>query len=470
MAVAAYLDLLGGMPPLDAGASDDLWNEEPTVPEEAQDARPGDGPPWIGFSQRVAFSGPAPISYLMEQGVANPGIISLAAGLVDQESLPVDETREVIATILSEHARARAALQYGTSDGSRALRDKLAGHLAELDGVAPADLGLTADRLIVGTGSQQLLYLVAETLLDPGDIVLVGVPGYFVFMGALESFGAKLVGVETDNEGLVLEALDQKLSELDRAGLLDRVKLLYDVTYFNNPTGLSLSRSRREKLVEMLDRWSRRQRIFLLEDAAYRELRYWGEDLPSLLRYDPEGTTVLYAGTFSKPFAPGLKTGYIVVPAALRAPLMQQKGHHDFGSANFSQAVLEAALASGHYKLHLEKLREVYRKKCKVMLEALRREFADLTDQVHWTEPEGGLYVWVQLPKGMDARKDSELFRRCLKEGVLYVPGEFCYPRDFAQIPSHCLRLSFGHVPVERIEEGTRRLARAVREGLGAPP
>lgn len=418
----------------------------------------------VRFSDRVGRGGSSPISYMMEQGVANPGIISLAAGLVDQESLPVEEVRGCVERVLAEPRRGRRALQYGTTDGDLEIRQRLVEHLAALEGCLPRDLSLSPDRLIVGTGSQQLLYLVGEVLLDPGDIVLLGVPTYFVYMGALESLGARIVPIPTDEEGMIPEALDEALARIEQSRELERVKFIYDVSYFNNPTGLCLSSRRRQAIVDLAWRWSKTHRIFIVEDAAYRELRYRGEDIPSMLRFDDKGETVLYAGTFSKPFAPGLKTGYLVTPHSLRTALIQQKGHHDFGSSNFVQHLLAEALVSGEYHRHLGMLRELYRRKLEVTLSAIGEQFAPFGERVQWTVPDGGLYVWVRLPSSIPTSAGGDFFTRCLAVGVLVVPGEYCYPQSMPEIPRGYFRLSFGFQDIPKIEEGVARLGKVLRE------
>ncbi|MFO0944797.1 MAG: PLP-dependent aminotransferase family protein [Planctomycetota bacterium] len=420
----------------------------------------------VRFSERVGRGGSSPISYMMEQGVANPGIISLAAGLVDQESLPVEEVGGCVDRVLGEPRRGQRALQYGTTDGDLEIRQRLVEHLASLEGCLPRDLALSPDRLIVGTGSQQLLYLVGEILLDPGDIVLLGVPTYFVYMGALESLGARIVPIPTDDEGMLPDALDEALAKIEQARELERVKFIYDVSYFNNPTGLCLSARRRQAIVDLAWRWSKTQRIFVVEDAAYRELRYRGEDIPSMLRFDAKGETVLYAGTFSKPFAPGLKTGYLVTPPSLRNALIQQKGHHDFGSSNFVQHLLAEALTSGDYHRHLGMLRELYREKLEVTLSAIEAQFAPLGERVQWTEPDGGLYVWVRLPPSIPTSTNGDFFSRCLAAGVLVVPGEYCYPQSMPNVPRSYFRLSFGFQTIPKIEEGVARLGKVLREML----
>lgn len=416
----------------------------------------------VRFSQRVERSGAPLISYLMEQAVANPDLISLAAGLVDTESLPDDEVLAAANRILSDPKRGKSALQYGTTSGDATLRQLLAERLDRMDQEAgKPGTPIDPDQVVIGTGSQQLLYLVSEVLLDPGDIVLLGVPAYFVYMGALESFGVNLIGVESDENGVIPEAIDEELAKLERSGELDRVKLIYEPSYFNNPTGWTLSAERRPQLVEIAQRWSKRRRILILEDAAYRELRYSGRDIPSLRAFDETGDTVLYAGTFSKPFSPGLKSGYLVAPHDLIEPLIHQKGHHDFGSSNLIQQILAECMRTGGYDRQLTRIRSLYQSKLKLTLDLLHDGLEPVSPQVIWTQPEGGLYVWLELPKGIATDRDSRFFKRCLEAGVLYVPGEFCYPRS-SHGSNHSLRLSFGVPTPEKIREGIRRLCSVV--------
>lgn len=244
------------------------------------------------------------------------------------------------------------------------------------------------------------------------------------------------------------------------------MKLLYDASYYANPSGISLSLERRHELLELLERWKEKQKFYVLEDAAYRDLRYEGEDLPSLWGLDATASTVLYAGTFSKPFAPGLKCGYVVVPEDLVEPLTFLKGNHDFGSANVTQQILVEVLETGTYDRHLTELRQRYRQKRDAMLRGLEEGLGGFRDQVLWTYPEGGLYVWVRLPDEVETGRDLPLFRRCLETGVLYVPGEFCYPNQQKNSPKSRLRLSFGFLPEAGIQTGIERFCRAVREEL----
>jgi 2-aminoadipate transaminase len=424
----------------------------------------------IPFSKRSQRTTDSPISYFMQQAVENPSLISLAAGLVDPVSLPAAEVEEAFDFLLSRPERAQAALQYGTTRGHAPLREKLLSRLARMDGVSAADMALTPDDVVVTTGSQQLLYLVGELLLDPGDIVITEAPSYFVYQGTLNSMGARTLAVPMDEEGMRVDALEELFQRLEHSGELERVKLVYICDYFQNPTGLNLSLPRRQRLLELTRLYSKKQRIFILEDAAYRELRFEGADLPGIKSLDTDNSQVILALTFSKPCAPGLKTGYGFLPRELVTPLLRLKGNHDFGSNNLTQHLLDRLLETGACDRHVVELREVYRRKRDALLAALAKEFGD--SGVHWTRPGGGLYVWLRFPPEVDTGPDSALMRAALREGVLYVPGSFCYVNgDNGPVPTCEARLSFGVVTPAQLTEGVQRLAGAFRalEAAGEP-
>lgn len=431
----------------------------------------------VRLSRRARQTAEQPISFLMEQAVSNPDIISLAAGLVDQQSLPVEETLATVTDLLTDHEAARCALQYGTTQGYERLRELAVEHLERLEGSSAHQMGLSPGRVVITTGSQQLLQLVSDVLLDPGDIVLLGAPDYFVYMSTLASLGARVVAVPLDENGLVPQALVEKLAELERCGMLERVKLVYCASYYQNPTGVSLAAERRAALLQIVEQWSSAGRIFLLEDAAYRELYYGEKSPPSIRSYDTRGQTVILTQTFSKPYAPGLKIGYSVLPDELLDAVLSQKGSHDFGSANFNQHVLAAVMESGRYEDHVAKLRTAYRTKRTAMLESLDREFSRLGIPAFWTRPGGGLYVWLALPKTLDTTRTGELFRRSVQQGVLYVPGEYCFPAEWDESdpgqlggPRHTMRLSFGVQSIAGIRQGVARLAAAVADCLASTP
>jgi len=409
-----------------------------------------------------------PISYLMTVALERKKLISLAAGFVDYDTLPVDEMRRTCEEVFCDPALGRAALQYGTTLGFPPLRNLLLRRLAEREGLSPEDLSLTADHVIITSGSQQLLYLVSSVLVDPGDIVLLPRPAYFVYMGVLQVLGARVVGIETDDQGLRADHLDARLAELDAAGDLLRVRLLYLCSYFDNPTGLTVSARRREELVETVRRWRRRQTFYIIEDAAYRDLKDEAvADVPSMKALDPDNDLVVLAGTFSKPLSPGMKTGYGFLPADLIGPVVDQKSSHDFGSANLCQHLVYRLLVSGRADEHVLRLRDAYALKRRAMLKALDEHFGGLraAGRVAWTRPGGGLYVWLTLPEGVNTDLDGSLFKRCLDCGVIYVPGSFCYAEEQGlDVPRNHMRLSFGVPSIEDGREGVRRLADAVRE------
>ena len=422
--------------------------------------------PSVQLSQRSHRAKDQAISFLMQQAVENRDVISLAAGLVDEASLPVSECRSALSGLFQDEARARQALQYGTTAGADVLREQLRLHLARLEHCSPDELKIDANQLVLTTGSQQLLSLVADTLFDPGDICLVAAPTYFVFLGVLNGVGARTIPIETDEHGINTQALDTELARLAEAGELPRVKLIYVVSYYENPSGVSLSIERRRQVVEIANKWSRDHRLFVLDDAAYRELRYDGEERPSVWSFDEARDTVVLAQTFSKSFSPGVRVGMGVLPKSLVGPVCDLKGNDDFGSANLNQHLLAAVLASGQYESHVCEVRAAYRLKRDAMLAALDREFADIPG-VSWLRPEGGLYVWLSLPERIETGFSSTLFHLAAKtHRVMYVPGELCYPSGSTAVRKNQMRLSFGVQDAVGITEGIRRLAAAVRDLL----
>jgi 2-aminoadipate transaminase len=401
----------------------------------------------------------------MQMALADPELVSLAAGFVDQATLPVAAAASAVAELCARPAEGRRALQYGTTVGDLRLRSRLIALLETDERVSAGTYEHLIPRTIVTTGSQQLLYLVAEALLDPGDIVLVESPTYFVFLGVLESRGARAIGVATDEHGLQIDALEEAFETLEEDGLLGRVKLVYTVSEHSNPSGISLSGDRRGPLVALVRKWSKVHKIFILEDSAYRGLTYDGDEPPSVWRHDPDRETVILARTFSKKFSPGLKTGYGVMPTALVEPVLRLKANHDFGSANFNQVLIERLIADGTYQRHVEGLVGRYRRKRDVMLEALGEHFGPFED-VSWTHPAGGLYVWLTLPEGLDTGLAGPFFQRCLSEGVLYVPGSYAFAETPGPLPRNHARLCFGVPGEAELVEGVRRLAKALAECL----
>jgi 2-aminoadipate transaminase len=426
-------------------------------------------PRGLPLSTKARRTKEAPISYLIAMALRNPGLINLAAGLVDPFTLPVEACKQITSRILSDTARGRVALQYDTTLGLAELRREALKRIEMLEGQPAASMGLSADHIVVTTGSQQALYLVGDVMIDSGDIVIAARPSYFVFTGALDSLGATILSVPMDDDGMDVEAVGQLLDRLKREGKLDRVKFVYCTSYYQNPTGLTLSAERRPRLMEIVKQFSKDHRILILEDAAYRELRYDGPAHRSIKSYDPENLFTVLSQTFSKPFSPGIKVGYSAMPTDLLHAVLHQKGSHDFGSSNLTQHIALEAFRDGSYNRQVELLRNRYRGKRDTVLSALDR-FMPKHPEVHWTHPHGGLYVWLTLPRSINTSRIGPMFGMCVDRGVLYVPGEYCFQADEKGfVPENQLRLSFGQVASEQIEPGIERLASVVKDLLGAP-
>ena len=415
------------------------------------------------LSQHAQRAADQAISFLMQQAVENADCISLAAGLVDEQTLPVELTKTCFERILATPHSGQRTLQYGTTPGSEDLRIVLRTYLAELEDDSSGLADLNPGQLVMTTGSQQLLNLITQALLNPGDICLVAAPTYFVYLGVLEAVGARVIPVRTDAEGMCAVDLELQLSRIRDEGQLHRVRLVYVVSYYDNPSGISVSAKRRPQLLEIVKKHSSEHRILLLEDAAYRELQYSGRKLPSIWSYDSDRQTVILAQTFSKSFSPGIRVGFGVLPFDLAKAVCNLKGNDDFGSAHLNQNLICEAIRSGLYRQHVDKVRDGYRLKRDAMLNAADQYFSGMPD-VSWVHPDGGMYVWMTLPGTVLTGFHSPLFQHATHvEKVMYVPGELAYPLDMAERPRSQMRLSFGVQGVEGIREGMRRLSVAVK-------
>ncbi len=406
------------------------------------------------FSALAKRSGEPPISWLMKLALEKPDLISLAAGFTDNETLPVGEVSALTREILSKPKTARTALQYGTTIGLPQLRHELLRRWQKQDHVRKSRI--SADDVVVTNGSQQLLYLLSEVLCDPGDIAIVEDPTYFVYLGIVEALGVRAIGFSN------VEMLKARLEQLKAKRLLPRVKLLYLVTYFQNPTGHTWSLEQKREAFDLVKRYERAagHPIYILEDAAYRDLRFEGGDVPSFKPFDPRNERIVYTNTLTKPFATGIKLGYGILPPTLMRAVLRSKSNHDFGSSNFLQTILARALAEGLYERHLPKIASAYRRKRDAMVEELDATFPNTA---RYQTPRGGLYVWVELDERTKTGATSGLFKRALDAGVFYVPGDMCYCADPSRkIPQNGMRLSFGAQSVPQIQKGIRLLADAL--------
>lgn len=363
-----------------------------------------------------------------------PEVISFAGGLPAPSTFPVGEMQAALDRVLQ--TRGREALQYSTTEGFAPLREWIAARLSTPQ--AP----VSPEEVLIVSGSQQGLDLLAKALIDPGDTVLVETPTYLGALQAFSLFDPRFVAVPSDEDGLIPEALDASMQE---------AKFLYCLPNFQNPTGRLLAGERRHQLAQR----ARELDLLILEDDPYGALSYDGETPPSIRSLAPERT--VYMGSFSKVLAPGLRLGYIVAPRALRAKLVQVKQATDLHTATLSQMAVFDVIKDGFLDQHIPTIRALYRDQCAAMLDALKRH---MPDGVRWNSPRGGMFLWAELPQGLDA---SAVLARAVEQNVAFVPGAPFY----ADAPvREALRLAFVTVPPPRIEEGVERLAGVIRSML----
>ena len=451
------------------------------------------------MGQRTAVP---PISWLMHAALAHPHLISLAAGFTDNATLPVGLARDVLNDILRSSKTGQPALQYGSTVGEVRLRQLTARHLQKLDFQSSSSSSSSLpksnvrmskrtkdedeihspERTMITGGSQQLLYMTLEALCDSGDIVLVEDPTYFVFLGILQSQGIRARGIRLERDGIDLDHLERILEQLKKSGAIRRVKALYLVSYFQNPTGVTTSFAKKAGALKILKKFepAAGHPIYLLEDAAYRELCFGRADLPvsraerqlgptitrekSALMTQGAAGRVIYAGTYSKPFATGTRVGFGLLPEPVFTAVARIKGNHDFGTSNLLQQLLARALDSGLYDRHVAKIRKRYGEKARLMKLAFAEHFPP---GVEIWESGGGLYFWVRLPNNISTGLKSKVFQLALKNDVLYVPGGVCYADDPARPkPDHEMRISFGSASENNIREGIKRLGEVLRKVL----
>jgi len=397
----------------------------------------------------------------MAQALRFPNLISLAAGFVDNATLPCEAVSRSLNDLACDSNRLRKSLQYGTAAGLDELRQAIIDwSYAEMPGHT-----VTRDRMLLASGSNQLLHLLAETILDPGDIVIVAAPTYFVYLGTLRSMGARTISVRSDQDGMCVRSLRDQLEQLAEAGQANRVKAIYCITDFDNPRGSTLSLERRREMLQVVEDWRKEHGpMLLISDNAYQHLRYNGEALPPMISLsDAAPDFVVDLGTFSKVFSPGIRVGWGIFPRELIEALLDVRSNIDFGAPHINQSLIHSALTSGDLMQHLPTIRKGYQIKRDAMLEALNEHMADVPG-VHWDKPAGGMYVWLRLPEHMDASEQGELWRLATEHGVLYVPGHHCFAAEGQAVECNTIRLSFGVQTPESIRAGIERLAHAVKE------
>jgi len=386
------------------------------------------------LAQRAHKMNPSVIREILKV-TERPGIISFAGGLPSPDTFPIDAMREASERVLSQDGR--AALQYAASEGLPQLREWVAQDLKK------QGMQVSPDQVLITTGSQQGLDLVAKVLIDAGSKILVETPTY---LGALQAFmpmEPDVVSVDSDDEGVVAEDLRAKAPE---------ARFIYLLPNFQNPTGRTMSEVRRAAVARVAQDTG----LPVIEDNPYGDLWFDSAPAASLSARLPEQS--LYLGSFSKILAPGLRLGYVVAPKALYPKLLQAKQAADLHTPSFNQRVVAEVLKDGFIERHVPTIRALYKRQCDAMLEALDREMAGLG--VSWNRPAGGMFLWAQLPAGMDA---VQLLPKAVDKGVAFVPGAAFYA---AQPVQETLRLSFVTSTVDQIRTGVAALAQTIHDNL----
>ena len=367
-------------------------------------------------------------------------LISFMSGFPDPASLPAQQVAEATARAMEKDGR--WALQYGATMGYTGLVDALLDKLGRHQGIRAG-----RENVLITAGGSQAVALTLDLLVDPGDTVLMEEPTWMGFVYALNNLGAKSVGVPVDEHGTDVEALERELKRLTAEGV--RPKLIYVIPNFQNPSGVSTTLARRKRIVELAHEYG----TLILEDDAYYDLRYEGEWLPPIYTLD-EGGQTLYLGTFSKIMGAGMRLGWLVAPPAIIGKLATLKID---GGTNVFGSHVAAEWVPRHLDDHIAKLREIYRRRRDLMLASLARHMPEGTT---WTTPEGGFFIWVTFPEGVDTVK---MLPQARERGVEFLPGRTCYAQDRGH---RFLRLSYSFAEDEQIDDGIRIVGEIARGEL----
>jgi 2-aminoadipate transaminase len=378
------------------------------------------------YADRMEVVKPSAIRELLKLG-ADPSVISFGGGYPNPDIFPIEELRKVYDKVLSEEGK--QALQYTTTDGLPALREKLVERMKRIG----VNCGL--ENLNIIQGGQQGLDLVAKMLINKGDVIICENP---TFVGALTAFNPyqpKYVAVDMDNQGMIIEEVEKALIANPNA------KFIYTIPDFHNPTGVTMSLERRKRLVELSQQYG----VIILEDSPYREIRYEGESLPALKSFDDKGM-VIYLGSFSKILSPGMRLGWIVAEKELADKLCMLKMAADTQNSTLNMYAANKFMEMYDIDKHIDSIKKVYKQKKDLMIETIKRTFPP---EVTYTNPEGGLFIWLTFPKHIDA---TELMKRTLEEAkVAYVPGGTFFPN--IQEANHC-RMNYSGMSDDKIVQG----------------
>jgi 2-aminoadipate transaminase len=397
------------------------------------------------FSSRASGAKRSAIRELLKL-TEQPDIISFGGGLPAPETFPHEELADIAAELL--RTEYKNVLQYGTTEGSRTLRRAMIAWLQ------PQGIHVTLDELLVTTASQQGLDLLCKAFLDPGDVIFCGLPTYLGAVQAFTLFQADKIGVPLEDDGMDIDILEERIQEARAEG--KTLKGVYVIPDFQNPSGISMSLEKRRHLLAV----AKREDLLIFEDNPYGHLRFSGEPIPSIFSFDDEGRTIMLL-TFSKVLSAGLRLAVMVGRGELMDALVRVKQPTDLCTSKLTQMIAARYMERYGLDRHLEEIRPIYRVKKEAMIRALEKYMPD-EEGLRWTNPDGGLFIWMWLPEGMDS---EELLGSAIEHKVAYVPGASSFVDGGGK---NTLRLAYSLCTPEQIDEGIRRLADLVTEAIAA--
>lgn len=368
--------------------------------------------------------------------MAKPDMISLAGGNPSSELFPGDELSKIAGKILMTNAT--GALQYGTTDGYAPMKECARQRAQKVNSVKETD------KILVTTGAQQAIDLAAKVLVNKGDKVVVEAPSFIGTLNSLRSYQAELIGVPVESDGMNVDILEEVLKNND-------VKLIYTIPTFQNPSGTTMSLQKRKRVLELAGKYD----AVIIEDNPYGDLRFAGEDVPTLKSMDTDDR-VIYVGSFSKILSPGMRLGYVVANTQICDRIEVVKQVNDVHTPVLTQMMCVEFMKKYDIDKYIEKSRELYGKKCRFMLDCMEKYFPK---QINWTEPEGGLFIWCSCPEGTDIQV---LLNKCIENKVAFVPGS-----NFAvdiSAKSNMFRLNYSSVTLEKIEQGIKIIGEVFAE------
>ena len=390
----------------------------------------------IRFAKRMEALNGSEIRELLKL-IEKPEVISFAGGLPAPELFPIEEMKEISRIVLEESGT--QALQYSTTEGFQPLREQIARRMNSKN-----KTNVTKDDILITNGSQQGLDFAGRVFLNEGDVVLCESPSYLGAINVFKSYGSKFIEVPTDKDGMIMEELEKILE------VTENVKMIYVIPDFQNPTGITWTLERRKKFIEIISKYE----IPVLEDNPYGELRFKGESLPSLKSMDKKGL-VIFLGTFSKILCPGYRLGWTCASQNILKKFIFVKQVADLQASSISQIEVSKFIDLYNLDNHVKKINEVYARRRDLMLETMKEEFPE---GVEYTYPEGGLFIWVELPKHLDSRI---IMKDCLANNVAYVPGVSFFPNGGTE---NCFRLNYSNMSDDRIVEGIKRIGLVLRK------